>query len=97
MKIAIVRGASLNDWEIQNFLPLAKRHELMVVGTRGRKYNFGEKIRISRPICLGEVLNYVPKGTELLYRFFGDPQVIFGLEKEISGFDIVHVAELGNF
>lgn len=97
MKIAVVRGPSLNPWEMQNFLPLAKTHELILVGSQKGQYEFDEKAPLKRLICLGEIFNFVPKGIEFLYRVFGNPQVLLGLEKAVAGFDVVHTAETSNY
>ena len=97
MKIAVVRGASLNEREMQNYLPLAGKHKLLFIGSKGGRYKSDFKIRVKKLLCLGEIFNFVPGGIEFLYRAFGDPQVLLGLEKAVAGYDIVHTAELANY
>ncbi len=97
MKIAIVRGPSLNPWEMQNYLPLSKKHRLLLIGSKRGEYKVKSEVRIERLTCLGEVFSFLPGGIKLLYCLFGDPQMILGLEKAISGFDIVHTAEIANY
>lgn len=104
MKIAIVRGPSLNPWEMQNYLPLAKKHQLLLVGSKntrflpaGRHGKVQRGFKVEKLICLGEIFNRIPGGIKLLYHLFGDPQPLLGLEKTIAGFDIVHTAETANY
>ncbi len=98
MRIAIVRGSSLNKWEMQNHEPLSKKYSLLAIGSRKPAYDLSEiAIPIKRLLCLGDIFNFIPGGIEFLYQKFGDPQILLGFEKAISGFDILHSAELDNF
>lgn len=97
MKIAVVRGPSLNIWELQNYFPLAERHELLAIGSFGGHYEWGSQIQTKKLLCLGQVFSFIPGGIKFLYHHFGDPQIILGLEKAVSGFDVVHTAECSNY
>lgn len=97
MRIAIVRGPSLNQWEMQNYQPLAKKHEVLAIGSTKPLYDLSKiGLKTIRLRCLGQLLNYFPGGINFLYRRFGDPQYLLNLEKAICGFDIVHTAEIAN-
>lgn len=92
MKIALIRGPSLNEWEVQNWLPLARKHDLLLVGSSTTIKAFKDG-HLARPICLGEVLGPIPFGVRLLNFLIGDPRLIWGLEGIIKGADIVCAAE----
>lgn len=97
MRIAIVRGDFANHWEIQNFLPLAKKHELtLFTGLNpisGQTDLPGIKVvRLPSPVDLNfGRINRWRMG--ILNRIFTDGHVLFDLENRLSGFDIAHCAE----
>ncbi len=93
LKIALVRGASLNDWELQTYLPLQKNHEITVFGSRWGEYPFSLPFQTRKLWCSGEIARFIPGGITWLYKTFGDPQMLIGLEQVLKGFDIVHCAE----
>ena len=97
MKIAIVRGPSLNLWEMQDYLPLTQKHELLAIGSLKGHYAWGSGITTKKLLCLGEPFSFIPGGIKFLYRRFGDPQIILGLERAVYGFDVVHTAECSNY
>lgn len=104
MRIALVRGPSLNEWEMQNWLPLAARHELLLVGSNSSKFNPSTSLRtrvqsskLVKPLCLGEVFGQVPFGIKVLNGVLGDPRLIWNLEGIIRGLDIVCTAELRSY
>lgn len=95
MKIAIVRGPSLNKFEMQYYEPLVSRHKLVCFGSKKPVYDTTTiKLPIIQLSCLGQTIGAFPGGVGILNRLFGDPQGLIGLENEINGFDIVHTAEL---
>ncbi|MBI2034171.1 MAG: glycosyltransferase family 4 protein [Candidatus Levybacteria bacterium] len=96
-KVAIVRAASLNNGEMQNYLPLVNKYEVLAIGSQKGAYEFNLPIKTRKLICFGEALSMVPKGIAMLYYVFGDPQGIIGLEKVISGYDIVSTVERTNY
>lgn len=96
-KIVIVRSASLNDWEMQNYLPLVKKHEVLAIGSSKGAYQFTLPIDTKRLLCLGEVFGFIPGGIKFLYHVFGDPQGLIGFGKTITGYDIVNTVERTNY
>lgn len=98
MRIAIVRGASLNKFEMQYYEPLAARHEITCFGSTKPVYDITEiYLPIVKLPCLGQVLGFVPGAIKALSYLFGDPQGLIGLESKLAGFDIAHTAELFSF
>ncbi len=98
MRIAIIRGSSLNKWEMQNYEPLQIKHEILAIGSLHPAYHTsGIKLPIKKLLCLGNVLNYVPFGIKWLYRTMGDVMYLVGLERVVAGFDIVHTAETATY
>ena len=94
MKIALVRGAFLNQYEAQIFFPIVKKHDLVgfsslhpihdqflfpvVKCPSPMDLNFGSFSRIKMP---------------LLNRLFIDAHLLWGLEDKLEGFDIAHCAD----
>lgn len=98
MKIAIVRGPSLNPWEMQNFEPLAVKHNVLAIGSTKPVYDIAQiNLPIKKLICLGNILEIFPYGIPFLYKVLGDTQKLFGFEKAVLGFDVVHTAETANY
>lgn len=101
MKIAIVRGENLNEFEMQNFEPLKKRHDITAYTTYNHKFEID---RINTPIkklhSLEEFTQYIP--LPLRYCFdgvfykLGYNSHMIGLERELKDKDIAHVAETFN-
>jgi len=92
MKIAIVRGSYFNKYEMQNYEPLAG--EFDIIGFSGlnpihKSFKFPLK-KLPSPVDLPKV----PKKMPILNRLcMGDAMYLFGLEKALKGFDIVHTRE----
>jgi glycosyltransferase involved in cell wall biosynthesis len=95
MRIALVRGSSLNPWELSNFELLddvsafASRSTLQPVT--------GMQIPVHRMLSPADALLRLPalaRGGVL--RFSGSPDYLVGLESALRGFDVAHVAELAN-
>lgn len=91
MKIAVVRGKHLNKYEMQLYEPLAKKFQLVGFGSLKPFHdNFAfPVIKLPSPMDLPDF----PYKMQILNRFFIDAQYLFGLEKELKGFDIAHTAE----
>lgn len=92
MKIAVVRGAFLGQWEMQNFLPL-KNKKTQVVAF-GAKHTLTDiyglpLVRLWSPVDLPSF----PKKMAILNRILGDAHYLRGLESRLRGFDIAHCAE----
>lgn len=98
MKIAVVRGPSLNPFEMQYYEPLTRKHEVVCFGSTKPVYDIaGIKLPIIKLSCWGQVLGNLPGSIKALYWLFGDPQGLIGLEKNLAGFDIAHTAELFSY
>lgn len=95
MKVALVRGPSLNPWEIQVYEMLKDKVQFVSVSSNKNLYET-KNIKFSNVelLCLGQYFSYIPKGISFLYHMLGDPQYLLGLEKVINGFDIVHAVEI---
>lgn len=90
-KIAIVRGKFLNAYEMQFYEPLAAKFDLTGFGSKTAyhtKFSF-PTILLPSPMDLPDFPYKMP----LLNRMFTDAHYLFGLEKKLKGFDIVHTAE----
>ncbi|MBI2021518.1 glycosyltransferase family 4 protein [Candidatus Daviesbacteria bacterium] len=99
MKIAIIRGPSLNKWEMVNYQSLGAKNKILAIGSKGVKSSLATdelKIPIRYLHCLGEIASKIPLGIEFLYQILGSPLFLINLEKSIKGFDIAHVAEVYN-
>lgn len=92
-RIAFVRGANLNPWEMQNFSPLADRYDLVGFGSRGNNFDTSEiPFPVRKLFSVGQSLRArTPRA--LLERWWGDYHDLQGLERALEGFDIVHAAE----
>ena len=91
MKIAIVRGKYLNQYEMQSFEPLAKKHQLTGFSSLRPfhdKFSF-PVVKLLSPMDLPDFPFKMP----VLNRLFIDAQLLFGLEEKLRGFDIAHSAE----
>ena len=91
MKLAIVRGKFLNQYEMQSFAPLVKRYDITAFGSL---YPYHEKFpfpvrKVISPMDLPEF----PWKMPILNRMFIDAHYLVGLEEKLKGFDIVHTAE----
>lgn len=94
MKIAVVRGPSLNKFEMQYYEPLARKYDIVCFSSTKPVYDIaGVDLPIVRLPCLGQVFGFIPGAIKLLNNLFGDPQGLIGLEGKLSGFDVVHTAE----
>lgn len=90
-KVAIVRGKFLNQYEMQFFEPLTKYFDLTAFGSLTPfhdKFAF-PVVKLPSPMDLPEF----PYKMQLLNRIFTDAHYLFGLERALDGFDLVHTAE----
>lgn len=97
MKIAVIRAASVNDWELQSYLPLSKKYQMTIFGAWFNEYAFTLPLNIVKLPCLANFLSFLPGGINFLYKKYGDPQMLLGLERALSGFDIAHTVERTNY
>jgi glycosyltransferase involved in cell wall biosynthesis len=96
VRIAVVRGANLNAWELANFaLP---GHEVVAVGSRRGAFDAHgvpmQRLRLRSPAdVVGRLPGPLPA---VVARFGGDVSWLLGLGRALRGFDVAHVAELAS-
>lgn len=90
-KVAIVRGKFLNAYEMQFYDPLTKRFDLTGFGSLYPYHdNFSfPVVHLASPVDVPDFPYKMP----ILNRLFVDAHYLFGLEKKMQGFDLVHTAE----
>jgi len=99
IKVAVVRGRHLNNFEMQFIEPLQEQIDLIAFASLtgiNHKYDF-PVIRLASPIDIVYELNRfgvsVRYGLGVLNRIFVDAQYLVGLENQLKGFDIAHTAD----
>lgn len=96
MRIAVVRGANLNPWELANFeLPA---HDVVAIGSQRGTFDAHalefQSLALRSP---AEVVARLPGRLKAAaVHFGGDPGYLFGLQEALKGFDIAHTAELSS-
>ena len=91
MKISIIRGAFLNPFELQNYYSLKKDFEMEAISS---KFPISSKIDLPLVKLWSPTdLSNFPYKYQVLNRLFVDAQKLFGLEHELVGTQIAHVAE----
>ncbi len=94
MNIAFVRGQYINNFELQSYYPMLKKHkDVQITGFSSlkpkHKINI-PTIKLPSPVDLPSF----PKKLPILNRMVcGDAMYLWGLENKLKGFDIVHVRE----
>jgi glycosyltransferase involved in cell wall biosynthesis len=91
MKVAVVRGKFLNKYEMQFFEPLSDRFDITAFGSLTSfhdRFRF-PVVKLPSPMDLPDF----PYKMSLLNRLFIDAHYLFGLERKLKGFDLVHTAE----
>lgn len=101
MKIAFVRGPFLNPWELQTYLPLARRHQMTVIGA---DWQFYQPPMNEMPGPL-ETPHLWASGAARLYHALpvvlnrlrswtlGESYALLDLEKAVGNPDVIHTAE----
>ncbi|MBL7159892.1 glycosyltransferase family 4 protein [Candidatus Microgenomates bacterium] len=98
MKVAVVRGAFLNQFEMQNFALMAKKHQLTAFSSL-KPINDQVGFPVIKLLSPMDLLSIIPihQGKRIargfLNRTFIDAHYLLELEKKLQGFDIVHCAE----
>lgn len=93
MKIAVVRGAFANPFEMQSYEELAKAKNIdLQLITSNHPLNSSINLPQIKLLSPTDLPNF-PFKYPILNRLFTDAHYLFGLEKAITGSDIVHVAE----
>src|SRR3972149_11143965 len=91
VRVAIIRGAFLNPFELQNYYPLKNKYELRAVSSL---HPISENIEIplTKTFSFTDLPNF-PFKYQIINRLTVDAHYLFGLEQLLKGFDIAHVAE----
>ena len=94
MNIAVVRGKFLNKYEMQFFEPLLAGRDGFTITAFGSRTSFHDQfafpvVKLPSPMDLPDFPYKMP----ILNRLFTDAHYLFGLEKRLKGFDLVHTAE----
>lgn len=87
MKVAIVRGKYLNNFEMQNYKPLAKRFEMTAFASLKpihSQVGFPVK-KLASPLDLPKFPYQLP----ILNRLMVDAMFLVGLERALEGYDLV--------
>jgi len=96
VRIAVVRGANLNPWELANYR--LDGHEVVAFGARRGAFDAHglaiDRRRLASPADLVGRLPGIGQGA--VGRFAGDAGYLVGLERALDGFDIAHTAELAS-
>lgn len=90
-KIAIIRGKFLNAYEMQFFEPLTDKFDLVGFGSlypMAENFDF-PVVKLPSPMDLPDFPGKMP----VLNRIFTDAHYLWGLERKLAGFDLVHSAE----
>ena len=96
MRVALVRGSSLNPWELSNFELLDQDVTAFAARSTIQAIT-GGRIPVRRLASPADALRRLPglaQGGVL--RFSGSVEYLAGLEGALRGFDVAHVAELAN-
>src|SRR5579872_417974 len=90
-KLAVVRGKFLNAYEMQIFEPLREKYSITAFGSLTSYHSSFTfpTIQLPSPMDIPDFAYKMP----ILNRAFTDAHYLFGLEKKLQGFDIVHTAE----
>ncbi|MFC1711916.1 glycosyltransferase family 4 protein [Patescibacteria group bacterium] len=92
MKVAIVRGTYTTKFEIANYEPLFKKHKIDVfTGLRPIHKDF--KFPLIKSFSPVDLPDFPYKMAILNRLFLGDAMWLFGLEKKLKSYDVVHVRE----
>lgn len=91
MNLKIVRGAFLNPFELQNYLPLKDEFNIEVISS---KKPISDKVGLPvKKLASPADLPNFPFKYPILNRLFGDAQRLYDLAGALKGADIAHVAE----
>ena len=91
MKVAVIRGKYLNQFEMQNYEPIALRANITAFASQkplDQDFNF-PLIKLFSPMDLPEF----PKKMPILNRIFTDALYLPGLEAKLKGYDLAHSRE----
>lgn len=98
-RVAIIRGANLNPYEMQTFEPLLDRFDIHAIAARHTAHSTAHvRLPVVRLHCSDGPLHWLPQplavaGGLVLDRLLGVNQALFRLGSHLKGFDIVHTAD----
>lgn len=95
-RIGIIRGSRTNRSEIANYEPIARDHDITILGARGTTYTgpLPYKTYFSPASVKNEIAS---KATRAAVGYFmGAESTLFGLTEDLRGYDVVHTAETFN-
>ncbi len=90
-RVALVRGAFLNRYDMQSFAPLSRRFDLTAIGSH-KSIHHSFPFPVTALFSPTDMPNF-PYKMPILNRIFVDAHYLFGLEKRLAGVDIAHTAE----
>ena len=99
ISVAIIRGLGLNKYEMQSYEPLSKDFRITAISTYNHDFEIKEiNLPIRKLHCLEEVIIPLPFFAKKYAYYFmqnlwGKSFYLFGLEKKIKNFDIIHAVE----
>ncbi|MFA6296293.1 MAG: glycosyltransferase [Patescibacteria group bacterium] len=97
MKVAIVRGATINKWEMQNYEPLAKNFSVEGIYAKPQFFKTEDiKLPLMNFFSLAKPINDSKIGHYFGEFFFGNIDYPFFLTKYLSKFDIINTIETFN-
>ncbi len=91
MKIAVVRGAFANPYELQNFEVLNKKFDVTVFASKENRFRVKPGMTLEKLFSPYDYMGRYARG--VFNRLFVDSHHLFGLENSLKGFDIAHTAE----
>jgi alpha-maltose-1-phosphate synthase len=91
LKIAIVRGAFLNKYEMQFYEPLIDEFDITAFASQ-KPFHDNFKFPVVKLPCPMDLPDF-PYKMPILNRLFTDAHYLPGLEDKLKGFDLVHSAE----
>jgi glycosyltransferase involved in cell wall biosynthesis len=96
-RVAIVRGATLNHWEMQNYAGLTERFAVTAFGSDRGSF---DRDRMPFPVRSLPGLLQRAERTPLLRRWYGNRyernEVMLGLGNALRGYDLIHTSETFN-
>jgi alpha-maltose-1-phosphate synthase len=95
-RVALLRGADLNPYEMQAYEPLLGEFDLLAVGRRQGRHEtdlIGIPIHLLASVSQHRHLSGMWRRARARNIANGDPDRLFGLSRLVRGFDILHTAE----
>lgn len=90
-KVAIIRGKFLNKFEMQFYEVLSTEYDITAFGSRYPYHSDFAFPVVTLPSPM-DIVDF-PFKMPILNRLFTDAHYLYGLERQLQGFDLVHSAE----